>query len=149
MDYGCRVARPAEWVLRCDGGARGNPGPGALGYALYDPGGREVEARGEYLGTVTNNVAEYHALIAGLEAAARNGARPLVVYLDSELVARQMDGSYRVKHAGLRPLHGRASEAAAAVGPVRYRVVRREQNARADRLVNDTLDTILGSESPR
>src|SRR5258705_3601038 len=98
-----------EWTLRCDGGARGNPGPGALGYALFDPAGREVEARGEYLGAVTNNVAEYRALIAGLEAAAAQGASMLSVLMDSELVVRQMKGEYRVKHEGLKPLHARAS----------------------------------------
>jgi ribonuclease HI len=66
-----------SWVLRCDGGSRGNPGPGALGYAIYDLTGEEVEARGEFLGDVTNNVAEYRALMAGLEAAIARGADPL------------------------------------------------------------------------
>src|SRR5437762_1783041 len=99
------------WVLRCDGGARGNPGPGALGYALADAEGNEVEVRGEYLGPVTNNTAEYRALIAGLEAAARHGADPLTVYMDSELVVRQMTGEYRVKNAGLKPLHDGARQA--------------------------------------
>src|SRR5438093_13084925 len=73
-----------HWVLRCDGGSRGNPGPGALGYALFDPTGREVEARGRALGSVTNNVAEYHALIAGLEAVSRHGVDRVVVCRDSE-----------------------------------------------------------------
>src|SRR5688572_1492298 len=85
-----------QWTLRCDGGARGNPGPGALGYVLYDPTGREVEARGEYVGAVTNNVAEYRALIAGLESAMRHGVRAVRVCMDSELVVRQMRGEYRV-----------------------------------------------------
>src|SRR5262249_45584933 len=83
---------PGSWTLRCDGGARGNPGPGALAYVLTDPTGCEVEARGEMLGVVTNNVAEYRALIAGLAAAARHGAEPLTVCMDSELVVRQMTG---------------------------------------------------------
>jgi len=139
----------ASWVLRCDGGARGNPGPGALGYVLFDPKGGEVEARGEYLGEVTNNVAEYRALIAGLEAAAARGASMLSVLMDSELVVRQMKGEYRVKHEGLKPLHARASEAARKLTKVQFRFVRREENARADQLVNETLDRILGSESPR
>jgi ribonuclease HI len=136
-------------VLRCDGGSRGNPGPGALGYVLYDPSGREVEARGEYLGPVTNNIAEYRALLAGLEAAKRNGAQPLQVCLDSELVARQMSGAYRVRNSGLRPLFEEAQRAVAELGAVRFVAVRRDDNARADRLVNDTLHAILGSESPR
>ena len=139
------------WTLRCDGGARGNPGPGALGYALTNPEGREIEARGELLGSVTNNVAEYRALIAGLAAASQHGAVPLTVYMDSELVVRQMTGEYRVKHAGLKPLYVEAREAADRLGRVRFVAVRREENARADGIVNETLDRVLekNSESPR
>ena len=142
-----------EWTLRCDGGARGNPGPGALAYALYDPAGVEVEARGAYLGAVTNNIAEYRALIAGLEAAKRRGVERLRVCLDSELVVRQMTGEYRVKHAGLKPLHVEADAARRQVAAVRFLAVKREENARADQLVNQTLDEVSGSgartESPR
>src|SRR5438093_11007565 len=138
-----------EWTVRCDGGARGNPGPGALAYVLLDPGGSEVELRGELLGVVTNNVAEYRALIAGLEAAARHGAPALRVCMDSELVVRQMSGEYRVKNEGLRPLYAAAVQAASRLPRVRFVSVPREENARADRLVNETLDKVLGSESPR
>jgi ribonuclease HI len=138
-----------EWTLRCDGGARGNPGPGAAAWVLVDAAGSEVEARGEYLGPVTNNVAEYRALIAGLESAARHEVARLRVCMDSELVVRQMTGEYRVKHAGLKPLHAEARQAAARIGTVRFEAVRREQNARADDLVNQTLDKVLGFESPR
>ena len=140
---------PDGWRLCTDGGARGNPGPGALGYVLTDPQGREVEARGEYLGPVTNNVAEYRGLIAGLGAAERHAASPLTVCMDSELIVRQMTGEYRVKNAGLKPLHEAARRAAARLSSVRYVAVPREENARADALVNETLDHILGSESPR
>lgn len=143
------VSSTGEWTLRCDGGARGNPGPAALGYVLFDPSGRELEARGEYVGVATNNVAEYRALIAGLAAAARAGADPLVVCMDSELVVRQMTGEYRVKNAGLKPLHGAAREAAAMLRRVRFTAVPRSANAHADRLVNETLDEVLGTESPR
>jgi probable phosphoglycerate mutase len=136
----------APWILRCDGGSRGNPGPGAYGYALYDPTGAEVEARGETLGSVTNNVAEYRGLIAGLAAALRRGATPLVVYMDSELVVRQMTGEYRVKHAGLKPLHAEAGEHAAKLRPIRFVAVRRGENERADQLVNEALDR---AEGPR
>src|SRR5216110_2478838 len=108
------------WTLRCDGGSRGNPGPGALGFVLRDPEGREREATGEYLGTVTNNVAEYRALIAGLDAAARHGARSVRVVMDSELVIRQMTGEYRVKNEGLKPLHAEARRKAAAIADVTY-----------------------------
>jgi len=137
------------WRLWTDGGARGNPGPGALGYVLTDPAGNEVEARGEYLGPVTNNVAEYRGLIAGLGAAERHAASPLTVCMDSELIVRQMTGEYRVKNAGLKPLHEAARRAAARLSSVSFKAVRREENVRADQLVNETLDTILGSESPR
>ena len=137
------------WRLRCDGGARGNPGPGASAYILSDAAGNEVEARGEYLGSVTNNVAEYRALISGLESAVRHAVSALDVSMDSELVVRQMTGQYRVKHEGLKPLHALARAAASKIGSVKWSSVRREDNTRADQLVNDTLDRILGSESPR
>lgn len=151
MHYGTEMVDSGSplWTLRCDGGARGNPGPGAIGYVLIDPQGLEVEARGEAIGTVTNNTAEYRSLIAGLEAAARHRVERLVVCMDSELVVRQMRGEYRVKHPALKELHRKARTAAAAVTNVRYREVPRAENARADRLVNDTLDGIVGSESPR
>ena len=144
-----REGRSKSWTLRCDGGARGNPGPAAIGYLLLDPEGHTVESRADSLGTATNNVAEYRALIAGLEAAARHHASPLTVCMDSELVVRQMTGEYRVKHAGLKPLNAAAREAAARVPRVEFRSVPREENALADRLVNEMLDRILGSESPR
>ena len=138
-----------SWTLRCDGGARGNPGPAAIGYLLMNPGGTLVESRADYLGPATNNVAEYRALIAGLEAAARHGASPLTVCMDSELVVRQMTGEYRVKHEGLKPLHVAAREAAAKIEVLKFRSVPRADNARADHLVNEKLDKVLGSESPR
>ena len=141
-------AKPS-WVVRCDGGSHGNPGPGAAAYALFDSSGAEIEARGEYLGAVTNNVAEYRGLIGGLRAAARHGAAALKVYMDSELVVKQMTGEYRVKHVGLKPLHEEARRQAAHISRVEYHAVRREQNARADQLVNETLDRAQESESSR
>jgi ribonuclease HI len=134
-----------EWTLRCDGGSRGNPGPGALGYALFDPGGAEVEAQGEFVGAVTNNVAEYRALLAGLAAAARRGVRALRVCMDSELVVRQMRGEYRVKNAALRDLWLAAGRVARQLDRVSYTHVRRHHNAEADRLVNEALDAAGGS----
>lgn len=128
------------FVLRCDGGSRGNPGPAAYGFVLADGGGREIEARGEYIGTATNNVAEYRALIAGLEAAVRHGAAPLAVVMDSELVIRQMTGQYKVKNAGLKPLHLEARTVAAKLAKVTWSSVAREHNQRADELVNEALD---------
>lgn len=137
------------WGLWCDGGARGNPGPGAMAYVLVDPAGREIEARGEWLGDVTNNVAEYRGLLAGLEAARRHGVHRLHVRLDSELVVKQMNGEYRVKHEGLKPLHASARGAVGGFEEVRFEAVPRARNARADQLVNETLDRVLGSESSR
>ena len=139
------------WTLRCDGGSRGNPGPGACAFVLSDPGGAEIEARGEYLGVCTNNVAEYRSLILGLAAAAGHGVRSLKVYMDSELVVRQMLGQYKVKNEGLKPLHAEARQASAKVGAVRFESVPRDDNGHADRLVNEALDQALrrGSESPR
>lgn len=139
------------WTLRCDGGSRGNPGPGAIGYVLCDAMGREVEARGEFLGVCTNNVAEYRSLLAGLAAAARHGVRTLVVHMDSELVVRQMLGQYKVKSEGLKPLHAEARNAVTQVGVVRFESVPRDDNGRADGLVNEALDLALQrkSESPR
>src|ERR1043166_671772 len=95
-------------TLRCDGGSPGNPAPGALRCRLCHSFGREVEARGEYLGVCANNVAEYRSLIAGLDAAARHDVRTLVVRMDSELVVRQMLGQYKVKNEGLKPLYAEA-----------------------------------------
>lgn len=128
------------WTLRCDGGSRGNPGPAAYGFVLADPRGLEVEARGEYIGQATNNVAEYRALIAGLEAAVRHSASPLSVVMDSELVIRQMTGQYKVKNEGLKPLHAQARRAATRLTDVRYSSVARDDNQRADGLVNEALD---------
>jgi ribonuclease HI len=138
------TATPTDaWTLRADGGSRGNPGPGALGYVLCDASGSEVEARGEFLGTCTNNVAEYRALIAGLEAATRLGVRTLVVRMDSELVVRQMLGQYKVKNEGLKPLHAEARKAVSKLGSVRFESVPRDDNGRADGLVNEALDQAL------
>lgn len=136
-------SKDLAWTLRCDGGSRGNPGPGAIGYVLSDSAGREIEARGEYLGVCTNNVAEYRSLISGLEAAARHGVRTLTVRMDSELVVRQMLGQYKVKNEGLKPLHAEARSAMMRVGVVRFESVPRDDNGRADGLVNEALDQAL------
>src|SRR5207249_4300372 len=147
--YRPEMERTGRWVLRCDGGSRGNPGPGAAAFALFDPEGLEVEARGEPLGPVTNNVAEYRSLLIGLDAAARHGASQLRVCMDSELVIRQMTGEYRVKNAGLKTLHETARRKAARFASIEYRAVPREENARADQLVNETLDGASETESSR
>ena len=126
--------------LSTDGGARGNPGPAATAYVLETEDGTVLDARGEAIGVATNNVAEYRALLAGLEKAAELGVDELEVVSDSELLVKQMRGEYKVKNAALIDLSLEASRLAKQVGSVRYTAVRREHNELADRLVNDALD---------
>jgi ribonuclease HI len=127
-------------TLYTDGGARGNPGPAAYAYVLEAEDGTVLEARGEAIGVATNNVAEYRALVEGLEAASRVGVDELEVVSDSELVVKQMRGEYRVKNAALRELSLQAARVARELGAVTYRAVRRESNTLADSLVNEALD---------
>jgi ribonuclease HI len=126
--------------LFTDGGARGNPGPAAYGYVLEAEDGTVLDARGEAIGHATNNVAEYSALVAGLEKAAELGVRELEVVSDSELLVKQMRGEYRVKNEALRGLWERASDLERSFARVRYTAVRRAHNELADRLVNEALD---------
>jgi ribonuclease H / adenosylcobalamin/alpha-ribazole phosphatase len=126
--------------LSTDGGARGNPGPAAYGYVLEADDGTILAAHGETIGVATNNVAEYRALIAGLEKAIEVGVDELEVVSDSELLVKQMKGEYRVKNENLRPLAVQASRLARQVGRVRWTSVWREHNELADRLVNEALD---------
>jgi ribonuclease HI len=126
--------------LSTDGGARGNPGPAAFAYVLEAAGGDVLAQHGEYFGSATNNVAEYRALLAGLERAAELGVAELEVVSDSELMVRQMQGRYRVKNEALHGLWEEANRLERRLGRVTYRAVRREQNTLADRLVNDALD---------
>jgi ribonuclease HI len=130
--------------LSTDGGARGNPGPAAYGYVLEAEDGAILDKRGETIGLATNNVAEYRALVAGLEAALARGVTELDVVSDSELLVKQMRGEYRVKNTTLRSLHTEATRLARELGSVSYRAVRREHNELADRLVNDALDAAAG-----
>lgn len=129
--------------LFTDGGARGNPGPAALAYVLEADDGTVLDARGEAIGVATNNVAEYRALVAGLEKAARAGISELEVVSDSELLVKQMRGEYRVKNAALRELSLAAARLGREIGTVRYTAVRREHNELADRLVNEALDAAV------
>lgn len=129
-----------EATLFADGGSRGNPGPAASGAVLVAPNGEVLDEVGQFLGTATNNVAEWTALCIGLERAIERGIRRLAVRLDSELVVKQMRGEYRVKHADLQPLHRRAVALFRRFEHVDIRHVPRKQNALADRLVNHVLD---------
>ncbi len=126
--------------LSTDGGARGNPGPAAYAYVLETDDGTILAAHGEAIGTATNNVAEYRALVAGLEKALELHVDDLDVVSDSELLVKQMRGEYRVKNAALRELNEEAAALARRLGSVRYTAVRREHNELADRLVNEALD---------
>jgi ribonuclease HI len=126
--------------LSTDGGARGNPGPAAYGYVLETDDGTVLAAHGERIGVATNNVAEYRALIAGLEKALELGLEEVEVVSDSELLVKQMNGDYRVKNAALRELSQVAARLARRLGAVSYTAVRREHNELADRLVNEALD---------
>ena len=131
-------------VVNVDGGARGNPGPAAVAAVATSPEGDLLGERNAYIGEATNNVAEYRALLLGLELARDLGAGEVEVVNDSELVARQIGGEYKVKHAGLKPLYEDAMRALRGFDGWAVRSVRREQNTRADELVNEALDEALG-----
>lgn len=131
-------------VVHVDGGARGNPGPAAVAAVASNSDGEVLREASDFIGNTTNNVAEYRALLLGLELAEELGARDVEVVNDSQLVARQVGGQYRVKHAGLRPLYLEAMAALARFDRWAVRDVRREQNQRADELVNEALDEALG-----
>ena len=126
--------------LFTDGGSRGNPGPAAYGFVLEAEDGTVIDARGEAIGIATNNVAEYAALVAGLERALEAGVVELEVVSDSELMVKQMRGEYKVKNRALQHLFLDASRLARKVGRVTYTAVRREHNELADSLVNEALD---------
>ena len=127
-------------VLHVDGGARGNPGPAAIGVVVSDPAGALVTTLGETIGETTNNVAEYRALLRGLELASECGAREVEVVNDSELVARQLTGAYRVKHPAMQELHRQALAKLGGFERWSIRSVPRAENAEADALVNEALD---------
>src|SRR6476646_1016100 len=140
-----QAGRPPSATLRArlstDGGSRGNPGPAAYGYVLEAEDGTVLDARGEAIGTATNNVAEYRGLLAGLEAALERGVEEVEVVSDSELLVKQMRGEYKVKNETLRELVDDAEALARRLKRVRYTAVRREHNELADRLVNEALDS--------
>ena len=123
-----------------DGGARGNPGPAAAAAVVSAPGGEVLDEAAVRLGETTNNVAEYRALLLGLERARALGADEVEVVNDSELIAKQVNGSYRVKHPDLVPLHREALEALGRFERWSIRSVPRRENAAADALVNQALD---------
>jgi ribonuclease HI len=127
-------------TVNVDGGARGNPGPAAIGVVVRNEDGAIVEAVGETIGRTTNNVAEYRALIRGIELAAAHGADEVHLIGDSQLIVRQVEGRYKIKHPDMKELHARAKEMLAGFERWSIEDVRRAQNADADRLVNEALD---------
>jgi len=130
-------------VVHVDGGARGNPGPAAAAAVLSTPDGDVVDEAHEYLGVATNNVAEYRGLLLGLQRARALDADEVEVVNDSELVAKQVNGVYKVKHPDMRPLHAEALKALQGFARWSIRSVPRAENAAADALVNQALDAAL------
>jgi ribonuclease HI len=126
-------------TVNVDGGARGNPGPAAIGVVVRNDDGAVVEQVGETIGRTTNNVAEYRALLRGLELATAHGADEVELIGDSELVVRQIEGRYKVKHADMKELHAQAKAMLANFDSWSIRHVKRGQNADADALVNEAL----------
>ena len=130
----------SEIVIYSDGAARGNPGPAGAGAVLKDSGGKVRSEVCRYLGEMTNNQAEYHALLLALKEAKRLGATRLRIYADSELVVRQINGDYRVKNQGLKPLFQEAMTRLRGVGIYTIEYLPREKNKRADKLANLAID---------
>jgi ribonuclease HI len=130
-------------VVHVDGGARGNPGPAAAAAVVSDPAGAVLDEAHEFLGVATNNVAEYRGVLLGHQRARELGATEVEIVNDSELVARQLTGQYKVKHAGMRPLHQEATAALRGFEHWSIRSVPRDENADADALVNQALDAAV------
>jgi ribonuclease HI len=127
-------------ILYTDGGSRGNPGHSAIGTLLFDEGGKLLDFAAEYIGIMTNNQAEYKALILGLELGIKHGVSEVVCYLDSELVVKQLNGLYKIKDEGIKTASAIIEKLKANYKTVEFFHVMREHNKFADKLVNLTLD---------
>jgi ribonuclease HI len=127
-------------VVHVDGGSRGNPGPAAAAAVVYGPDGEVLDEAAATIGRATNNVAEYRGLLLGIERAKALGATEVELVNDSELVAHQVNGRYKVNHPDMKPLHAQAVAALRDFERWSLRPVRREKNAQADALVNQALD---------
>ena len=127
-------------VVNVDGGSRGNPGPAAIAAIAADAAGQILAERAETIGTATNNVAEYKALLLGIELAKELGASELELIGDSQVIVRQVQGRYKVKQEHLRPLHAEALKALEGFWKWSISDVRRAHNERADELLNEALD---------
>lgn len=137
--------KPNTLILYADGGSRGNPGPAGAGVYLTDLEGTALGQENRYLGEATNNVAEYSALILGLEAARSHRPERLIVRMDSQLVIRQLLGEYKVKQEHLKPLFAQARELLKAFPTVALEYIPREENSEADALANQAMDEALSS----
>ena len=129
-----------EVIAYTDGGSRGNPGPAAAGFILTDPNGTQLQAKAFFIGHNTNNVAEYTGIVKALEAAIKIGAQRLIVYSDSQLLVRQINGEYKVKSEQIRPLFQQAVELLDRLENWKVQFVCREKNKEADKLVNQALN---------
>ncbi|MBW1992702.1 MAG: ribonuclease HI family protein [Deltaproteobacteria bacterium] len=135
-----RIREEGCWRLFCDGASRGNPGPAGAGALLQDPAGHLQAQASRYLGQTTNNVAEYQALLLGLELARKRGVRRLQIFLDSQLVTEQLNGRYQVKSARLRPLWQQARQELQKFDFFAVKHIERTLNTAADRLANEAID---------
>jgi ribonuclease HI len=134
------MIRDSKLIIFTDGGARGNPGPAALGVVIYDSAGKIIKKFGKFLGERTNNEAEYEAVISGLESAKNLGAAQIEFNLDSNLLVRQLNNIYRVKNHRMQELVLRVRNLEAGFKKIKYRHVPREKNQLADELVNKAID---------
>jgi len=143
------MSNSPEIIAHIDGGSRGNPGPAAYGMTVETAQGQPVIALGKFIGRTTNNFAEYHGLLAALEYALSHGYARLRVLTDSELMARQISGQYKVRSPDLKPLFDKAREMIARLESFSIRHVYREQNREADRLANQAMDDAEHGRAPR
>ncbi len=126
--------------LYTDGGSRGNPGPSGIGVVVLDGARRKIKEISKYIGEATNNVAEYSALVCGLEEARAQGADEIVIYIDSELLAKQLNGEYRVKDGNMKVLFEKALNILKNFGSFEIKHIAREKNKEADRLANKAIN---------
>jgi ribonuclease HI len=142
MNLGSGDSAGPELILYTDGASRNNPGEAGAGiFILRD--GKPLDKIARYLGTTTNNIAEYQAAIIGLEHCVKLGASMVRLHADSELMVKQLNGQYKVKNEGLRPLYQRAKELIAQIGRVEVQYIPRELNKEADALANKAIDEKL------
>ena len=138
---------PDKIIVYTDGGSRGNPGPAAAGFVLTDEKGNQLQAKGIFLGRKTNNEAEYSGLVKALEAVKKLSAEQVIIFSDSELLVKQINGQYRVKSDNIRPLYQQANELLSQFKNWKIQHVLRDKNKIADGLVNQALDSKHDVES--